>query len=51
MLLGDAVNRDIVRVKVVARVNEPHVRANLTAILKSDDANLANAAHPRVRGL
>jgi hypothetical protein len=43
-----AVNCDVVGVKVVARINEPNVSANFTTILKSHNADLAYAAHPRI---
>jgi hypothetical protein len=50
VLFGNAVNGHVVRVKVVAGVNEPHARANFTPVLKCDYADLANAAHSGVGG-
>jgi hypothetical protein len=51
VLFGDAMNSDIVGIKVVTRVNEPHIGVHFMPILKCHDANLANAAHSRIGGL
>jgi hypothetical protein len=50
LFLGNAVNGDIVRVEVIARVNEPHFGINFLTVLERDNANLANATHARICG-
>ncbi len=50
VLLGDAVDRYIVRIEIVARIYEPDISSNFPTILECDNAYLAYAAHPRVRG-
>jgi hypothetical protein len=50
VLFGYAMNVDVVGIKVVVRVNKPHFGANFSAVLKGDDADLADAAHARICG-
>jgi hypothetical protein len=47
--LGDAMNSYVVGVEIILRVNEPNIRGDLSTVLKNHNANLTNAAHPRIR--
>ena len=51
MVRGDAVDADIARVELVARVEQRLPGEDLAAVAEADDANLADAADSRARRL
>ena len=48
LILGDAMDRDVVWVEVVLRVHKTNLGIDLFAVIESHDPDLADTTHARV---